>query len=74
MNGAPSSDPKVGWGGEGGYVFQKAYLEFFCSPELLHRLQKLLPYFPSLSLHATNRDGAGAEGPGAAPRAASVVP
>lgn len=64
VNGAPSTDPKVGWGGDGGYVFQKAYLEFFCSPELLRRLQQLLPRFPSLSLHATNRDGAAAVGQG----------
>ena len=29
VNAAPSADPIHGWGGEGGYVFQKAYVEFF---------------------------------------------
>eukprot|EP00808_Paulinella_micropora_P006516 g49019.t1 len=31
VNGASSSDPAVGWGQKNGYVYQKAYLEFFCS-------------------------------------------
>jgi len=30
VNGASSNDPAVGWGGSGGVVYQKAYLEFFC--------------------------------------------
>ncbi|CAF4437000.1 unnamed protein product, partial [Adineta steineri] len=29
VNGKPSSDPIVGWGTSNGYVYQKAYLEFF---------------------------------------------
>lgn len=31
VNGVPSDDPVFGWGGKGGYVFQKAYVEFFVS-------------------------------------------
>jgi len=33
VNGALSTDPVFGWGGEGGYVYQRAYVEFFCSPK-----------------------------------------
>ena len=33
VNGAPSTDKMFGWGGAGGYVFQKAYMEFFVDPE-----------------------------------------
>eukprot|EP01130_Rhizamoeba_saxonica_P000815 TRINITY_DN10723_c0_g1_i1.p1 TRINITY_DN10723_c0_g1~~TRINITY_DN10723_c0_g1_i1.p1 ORF type:complete len:615 (-),score=162.45 TRINITY_DN10723_c0_g1_i1:33-1877(-) len=32
VNAAPSNDPAIGWGGDGGIVYQKEYLEFFCSP------------------------------------------
>lgn len=31
----PSSDKIYGWGPPGGYVFQKAYLEFFCPSKLI---------------------------------------
>jgi methylenetetrahydrofolate reductase (NADPH) len=33
VNGALSSDPVVGWGPDAGYVYQRAYVEFFCSPK-----------------------------------------
>jgi len=39
---APSVDKKFGWGPPGGYVYQKAYVEFFTSPQLLRRLIALL--------------------------------
>jgi len=42
VNGAPSSDMEVGWGPSGGLVYQKAYLEFFCSPERITPLLKIL--------------------------------
>ncbi|KAH0502144.1 Methylenetetrahydrofolate reductase [Microtus ochrogaster] len=42
INGKPSSDPVVGWGPSGGYVFQKAYLEFFTSPETVEALLLVL--------------------------------
>ena len=41
VNGVPSTDPSFGWGGAGGFCYQKAYLEFFCSPE---NLRKLMDY------------------------------
>ncbi len=40
VNGALSTDPYVGWGPTNGYVYQKAYIEFFCSPELIDVLVK----------------------------------
>ena len=43
VNAAPSADPIHGWGGEGGYVFQKAYVEFFCNKDMLDILLKLMP-------------------------------
>lgn len=57
MNGAPSKDPKFGWGPETGFVYQKAYLEFFCSPEKMNILIELFEQYPTLSYHATTRKG-----------------
>ncbi|XP_045155057.1 methylenetetrahydrofolate reductase isoform X3 [Echinops telfairi] len=42
VNGKPSSDPIVGWGPSGGYVFQKAYLEFFTSRATVAALLQVL--------------------------------
>ncbi|MES1911386.1 MAG: hypothetical protein MHM6MM_003822 [Cercozoa sp. M6MM] len=53
----PSDDPAFGWGSPGGYVSQKAYVEFFCSPEMFERIQKLAHEQPSLSYHALSADG-----------------
>ncbi|KAF8493187.1 methylenetetrahydrofolate reductase-domain-containing protein [Russula emetica] len=38
VNGVRSDDKIFGWGPSNGYVYQKAYLEFFASPELLDSL------------------------------------
>lgn len=59
VNCAPSSDPRVGWGGDGGYVFQKAYVEFFVSPDLWPRLLGLLntEAYKHLTYHAVKVDG-----------------
>ncbi|TMW58317.1 hypothetical protein Poli38472_011905 [Pythium oligandrum] len=57
VNGAPSSDPAVGWGSEDGFVFQKAYLEFFVSPRLLEKLMTAFQDYPQLSYHAMNLEG-----------------
>lgn len=57
MNGRPSTDPEVGWGGPGGYVYQKAYVEFFCSPKKLKALLEELPRHKNLSYHALNAKG-----------------
>lgn len=57
VNGAPSSDPAVGWGGPGGYVYQKAYLEFFTPKENLQRLQDLVQQYPAMHYTAINAQG-----------------
>ena len=38
VDGAPSNDKVHGWGPSNGYVYQKAYLEFFVRPDLLAAL------------------------------------
>jgi methylenetetrahydrofolate reductase (NADPH) len=38
VDGAPSTDPDVGWGGPGGLVYQKAYVEMFVSTRTLDAL------------------------------------
>ncbi|ETV80540.1 methylenetetrahydrofolate reductase [Aphanomyces astaci] len=57
INGAPSEDPSVGWGGKDGFVFQKAYVEFFVPPHLMQRLVVALADYPNLSYHAFSANG-----------------
>lgn len=57
VNGASSSDPIHGWGRPNGWVYQKAYVEFFVSEEMLHRLLKELGKHKFLTYHAINRKG-----------------
>lgn len=38
VNGLPSEDPKFGWGGKHGKVYQKAYIECFLSPQQLKHI------------------------------------
>ncbi|XP_063319169.1 methylenetetrahydrofolate reductase [Pelmatolapia mariae] len=58
INGKPSTDPIVGWGPPGGYVFQKAYLEFFTSSENVTALLKVLKkYEPRVNYHIVNVNG-----------------
>ncbi|XP_078026480.1 methylenetetrahydrofolate reductase (NADPH) isoform X2 [Epinephelus lanceolatus] len=58
INGKPSTDPVVGWGPAGGYVFQKAYLEFFTSSENVNALLKVLKkYEPRVNYHIVNVHG-----------------
>jgi methylenetetrahydrofolate reductase (NADPH) len=38
VNGIPSDDSVYGWGGAGGRVYQKAYVELFVPPNLLNTL------------------------------------
>merc|ERR1719235_1670027 len=40
VNGALSTDVVYGWGPAGGVVYQKAYVEFFCSPSMLKTLKE----------------------------------
>lgn len=57
VNGEKSDSPAVGWGGPGGYVYQKAYLEFFCSQDQLSKLIEKCKPFPFLTYLAVNREG-----------------
>jgi methylenetetrahydrofolate reductase (NADPH) len=58
VNGVSSSDEKVGWGGPGGYVYQKAYLEFFASPTKVDVLLKVIKEeYKWISYHVINHDG-----------------
>jgi len=57
VNAAASEDRVYGWGPAGGYVWQKAYIEFFTSPEHTEKLVELLPKYKSLSLQAVNKAG-----------------
>eukprot|EP00891_Asterochloris_glomerata_P001320 jgi/Astpho2/1320/e_gw1.00024.9.1_t len=57
VNAAPSSDAHVGWGGKDGYVYQKAYVEFFISPEHFKQLQPQLDSKPSITYMAINSSG-----------------
>jgi methylenetetrahydrofolate reductase (NADPH) len=58
VNGASSTDTSVGWGGPGGVVYQKAYLEFFTSPENLNKfLEVVNTMSPRFNYQAINRSG-----------------
>ena len=57
MNGAPSTDPTHGWGGPGGYVYQKAYVEFFCSPAHLAAIKRAVADKPKLQYKAVKASG-----------------
>ncbi|KAI5450397.1 methylenetetrahydrofolate reductase (NAD(P)H) met13 [Naganishia albida] len=57
VDGAPSTDPTHGWGPAGGYVYQKAYLEFFVAPQLLDELVKRIERDPRITYYAVNRQG-----------------
>ncbi|XP_060183664.1 probable methylenetetrahydrofolate reductase (NADH) [Lycium barbarum] len=57
VNAEKSDSPSVGWGGPGGYVYQKAYLEFFCSKDKLNTLVEKCKSFPYLTYMAVNKEG-----------------
>ncbi|PHH63458.1 hypothetical protein CDD81_5837 [Ophiocordyceps australis] len=60
VNGAPSSDATFGWGPHHGFVFQKAFVEFFMSSTAWHQLLARLrspEVLASVSFYATNSKG-----------------
>eukprot|EP00842_Homolaphlyctis_polyrhiza_P004486 jgi/Hompol1/5038/HPOL_004130-RA len=57
VDGALSSDAVYGWGPKNGYVYQKAYLEFFVSPSKLQALIQKIQDHPFLTFHAVNKEG-----------------
>lgn len=47
----------AGWGGPGGYIYQKAYVEFFCSKDKLSVVVDKCKALPSVTYIAVNREG-----------------
>ena len=57
VNGAKSEDNIHGWGPSKGYVYQKAYLEFFVKPELLSHLLKHVDRDSNITYYVINKTG-----------------
>ncbi|CEI89669.1 Putative Methylenetetrahydrofolate reductase [Rhizopus microsporus] len=57
VNGVKSCHPIYGWGPKNGYVYQKAYLEFFVSPEKLNELIDKISQNPQVTYYAVNKQG-----------------
>ena len=51
VNAAPSTDEQFGWGGSGGYIYQKAYLEFFMHKSHVDTLLNVLKEVPQVNFH-----------------------
>lgn len=59
VNGERSDHAIFGWGGPGGRVYQKAYVEFFVSPNNLKFITSYFTKYPNLSVYQVNRNGEG---------------
>ncbi|PCH36215.1 methylenetetrahydrofolate reduct [Wolfiporia cocos MD-104 SS10] len=57
VDGARSDDRIHGWGPPNGYVYQKAYLEFFVSPELLDKLLPHIERDANITYYVINKRG-----------------
>merc|ERR1719281_624486 len=57
VNGALSTDLVYGWGPAGGVVYQKAYVEFFCSPTMLKALKDHFLKAKDVDWMATSKGG-----------------
>ncbi|KAJ3007863.1 hypothetical protein HKX48_008899 [Thoreauomyces humboldtii] len=57
VDGALSSHPVHGWGPKNGFVYQKAYLEFFVSPEALDDVVAKIGNCPYITYYAVNKQG-----------------
>ncbi|KAJ3435965.1 methylenetetrahydrofolate reductase [Anaeramoeba flamelloides] len=57
LNGILSKNQLHGFGGPGGYIYQKRYIEFFIAPERIKLLVQVLKASGNLHYHATNCDG-----------------
>jgi methylenetetrahydrofolate reductase (NADPH) len=56
VDGALSSDPVYGWGPKNGFVYQKAYLEFFVSPKSMQALIKRISAYPYITFYGVNKE------------------
>ncbi|EJU03439.1 methylenetetrahydrofolate reduct [Dacryopinax primogenitus] len=57
VNGAKSTDPVHGWGPRNGYVYQKAYLEFFCDKTKFEELVSRIERDPMITYYAIDKHG-----------------
>ncbi|CAO3699285.1 unnamed protein product [Rhizopus stolonifer] len=57
VNGKPSDDPIYGWGPKDGYVYQKAFIEFFVSDKIVKDLMQHLSKDKLVTWYITNRKG-----------------
>lgn len=57
VNGVRSNHPVHGWGPPNGYVYQKAYLELFVSPERVEKVIKEIERNPDFTYYAVNNQG-----------------
>merc|ERR1719316_1511496 len=57
VNASLSSDPYVGWGPSGGFISQKAYLEFFSTKDLLDKIIAGMGKTSTFSYMAVNKKG-----------------
>lgn len=57
VNGVKSSHPVYGWGPANGFVYQKAYLEVFVSPEVVAELITRIERDENLTYYAVNKRG-----------------
>lgn len=58
VNGLPSNDPLHGWGSQNGFIYKKAYLEFFSSSQNVDKLVQLIEKsYPTLSYLIIDRQG-----------------
>ncbi|EMD39140.1 hypothetical protein CERSUDRAFT_112818 [Gelatoporia subvermispora B] len=57
VDGARSDDRIHGWGPSNGYVYQKAYLEFFVSPQLLDALLPHIERDVNITYYVINKRG-----------------
>lgn len=56
VNGIPSEHPIFGWGpSSDGYIYQKAYLEFFIPTSMVGSLLTILRQYPRVSFHVVNK-------------------
>ena len=57
VNGFKSSHSIHGWGPQGGYVYQKAYLEALIPPQLIDQVINRIQKHPDMTFYAVNRKG-----------------
>jgi methylenetetrahydrofolate reductase (NADPH) len=57
VNGCSSDDAKSGWGAANGRVYQKAFVEFFCSPDMFKDFVRKVQALSSQSYMAANARG-----------------